>query len=386
VVATVQVQSTTSHNLSQSEPSIEDFLSEARSIFGGQSPWVYNATDNLQIHDTTEENYGWGPGRHVQVVEKDCHGKSFPRYEGDPLAESSIKLIRNTRGRSKRYQVKQVQGLIGNDDVHNYFYDTIKRQSEIGPEIQNIKTGEIIRCAPGGKWSTDQSIYLRHVRKKLKKRMGRIEDAILLTLDVYQTNVLNDIHEKGLNIHPVEYAIMNIWGWANTFLKRLRDHQRVRKIKWAYVGAVLEMQGNGYPHLSLIFRSRTVGKIAAVAKLWDWCPPQGVDYTNRRKVEKKKGHKVDNLHLVNYLTTYVSKANQKQFYDAGSLSKSWSLAAYYGVRTFNLGRSYYEPKIIKPREWVFVGSYNVVTGESIPFTKKGGYENEQNQFTSENTS
>lgn len=211
--------------------------------------------------------------------------------------------------------------MVTENDVYKWFEDLVKRQNEKGSLLRR-DDGKIFFAKPSGRFSTDNKYRSGKMVKKFKRMIGRIDDAILLTLTTYQP-CIEKVMPANTNLSPVAYAICNIGVWISKFLKRLRSYQKRHGVPWEYVGYTLEMQENGFPHVHIIFRGSWIGKIKEIAALWPWCLENGVDYVDKKKLERKKKQKVKGLHLVNYVCGYVAKAAQKVVVN-DKINRSWA--------------------------------------------------------------
>jgi hypothetical protein len=351
---------------------IEEYEKEIGRLFGSVSNGFITSSHNLHTIDNTgvDREYGWkGLFKNIKPVEVEVkkHGKAEKRIienlyidvgdfnEKDPV----IKSIRNTKGKKARLQ-KYELGVYSNEHVFTSFKDLCKRQNENGCILRN--EGKYFFAKPTGRFCDDKKYRTKKLVKKVKKNIGRIDDAILLTLTTYQPSV-EKIMPKNTNLTPVAYAICNIGEWVSSFLKALRAYQQRHGVAWEYVGYTLEMQDNGFPHVHIIFRGSWIGKIEEIAALWKYSDKNGVDYMNKRKLERKTGRKVKGIHLVNYICGYVAKSSQGAIVN-GLVNMSWAFAAFFGIRSFNLSHAYKE-SVIKgiiekvKSAWRYVGKYNL---------------------------
>ncbi|HOE15935.1 MAG TPA: hypothetical protein PLX02_01250 [Syntrophorhabdaceae bacterium] len=300
-----------------------------------------------------------------------------------------IDAIKAVKGKKSRLSLVDLN-LIQEEDVYSTFHSVIEQQSTYGnifvlknPEDQQKGHSERLCLESSSRWNIKGNGYLKKLRKRCKKELGRVVDPLMLTLTVHPSKVIGKM-PGDTNLKPIAWFIMNLGGFINTFLKRLRQHQKRRKIKWEYVGYVLEMNdgtrrpdglGSGWPNIHMIFRSRYVGNINKIAELWDWSEPQGVDYTNRKKLEKKFGTKVKRISLVNYVTKYVSKG--KECLKDGMVHKSWAWVYFFGVRMYNLSHKHLNPVQKSKGLYMCIGSVDMTTGIEIIFKR---YKETKNAF------
>ena len=96
---------------------------------------------------------------------------------------------------------------------------------------------------------------------------------------------------------------------------------------------------NGYPHFHALFNDRWLGDIDEIAALWPYSEPQGVDIMTKNKWEAlHPGQKYTPLRLAKYLSKYLSTS---LFYDnEKGIHKCHAIAAFYGVRMFNMTHEY----------------------------------------------
>ncbi len=240
-------------------------------------------------------------------------------------------------------------GLITRDEIYQSFEKTVYEQNQ---EIQlvNINDGAIIKLHTG-RWCNHKGVRSKHLRKAFKAGIGEITDAIMLTLGTHEKEIL-EFMIPNTNMLPIEWAIVHMGKWVSGFLKRLRQWQEIRGMPWEFVGWVLEFQDSdkglklGFPHVHMIFRGKWIGKIGEIAKLWPYCPPQGVDYMDKKKYEaelrgKRKlraGQHCSSIRLINYLTAYVSDMG-KAVTDLG-IHKGYAWLWFCGGRMYSLGREY----------------------------------------------
>jgi len=113
------------------------------------------------------------------------------------------------------------------------------------------------------------------------------------------------------------------WGWVNEFKKALREYRSRRGQKWSFVGGVVEVMENGYPHWHLAFVGRWVAPKGVISRYWSW------GHTNVKAVSAP----------ARYLAKYISKANFGGMIEVGDwvvvrLSMAYLYA--FGVRLHNL--------------------------------------------------
>ncbi|OPY76042.1 MAG: hypothetical protein A4E64_01692 [Syntrophorhabdus sp. PtaU1.Bin058] len=352
---------------------------------GSQVPvGLYSYSHNLHLFDLEEcysdKAYLFDP--QVQCKDNDGYRKWNEIYiTPKSCDDEKLKTMKGVRG--KRERLKQIDvDYITDDDVYSLFHSTVKQQSDNGnvfilknPGDKQKGYSERLCLESNSRWNIKGNGYLKKLKKRCKKELGRVNDPLMLTLTVQPSKVIEKMPED-TNLKPIAWFIMNLGGYINTFLKRLRQHQKRRKIKWDYVGYVLEMNdgtrrpdgiGSGWPNIHMIFRSRYMGNIQKIAELWDWSEPQGVDYTNRKKLEKKFGTKVKRINLVNYITKYVSKG--KECMKDGKVHKSWAWVYFFGVRMYNLSHRHLNPVQKSKGLYVCIGSIHMPTGIEILFKK-----------------
>jgi len=156
---------------------------------------------------------------------------------------------------------------------------------------------------------------------------------------------------------------VNIGRWVSRFVKSLRQYQVRNGIPWSFVGWTLEFQENGYPHGHLIFKGKWIGDIKAIAALWRYSEPQGVDYMNKAKYEQELrdkgklllGKHVSGIRLINYITAYVSKCSKAV--NQEGVHKGYAWLAFSGGRLFNVAREYKKQRAVNSgvSDWVPFG-------------------------------
>jgi len=260
------------------------------------------------------------------------------------LNYNRIQSIRDLKRRESRLYAYNI-GLLTDKDIYQWFSDLIYRQNNRGYKIINACTREVIESFQG-RFCNRKGKRSAHIQKIFQDSIGEISDCILLTLSTHQTEVMSFM-DPLTNLKPVEFAICNIGRWTSKFLSSLRHYQERNSIPWEFVGWTLQFQENGFPHIHMIFRGRWLGSIQSIARLWPYCEPQGVDYEDKKKYEERlmsegklsPGKHVSGIHLVKYITAYVSKCEKAYIADKG-VHKGYAWLAFSKGRLFSVSRKY----------------------------------------------
>ena len=321
-------------------PALQEWLQEANEVFNG-----FIVVRDNSYTDESIEQYGYER-----------------LYEGIKKKPDVRKIdeIKGLRGREARLIAHEF-GFIREKDVYEWFADLVHRQNNKGVSLRSPEGKQII--ALNGRFCNRRGRRSNGVQKAFKEGVGAITECILLTLTVHENEVRGFMPEN-TNLSPAQFATVNMGNWISGFINRFRQYQRVRGQEWEFVGWAIEFQEgdqkvhhkdplmmyNGFPHVHMIFRGKWLGKIHEIAKLWPYCPDNGVDYMDKKKYEKKlraegklvPGQHASNIRLINYITAYVSKCSKAVAVRDGKVyvHKGYAWLAYTGGRMFNLGREY----------------------------------------------
>ncbi|MHB8109436.1 MAG: hypothetical protein ACYDHW_05300 [Syntrophorhabdaceae bacterium] len=340
----------------------------------------YKDTVNSFIYTSSHK---WGIFRKVDGFEK-WHDSIYTVTGRD----EGIGRIKSVRGKEKRLELYDLN-LIQENDVYEWFFELVKNQSLKKTVLRNQETGEEKAFLQGGRWCMTDKAYEKKLIKKFKKKLGKRSNIMFLSLTIDRRKVFEAM-PPNTNLPPIAWAIMNVGKWTSDFMQSLKAYHRkfnrrakkngTRPIRAYFVGWVLEEQEeSGWPHIHMIWVSNYIGQIQEVAELWPWGGDdgQGVDYVDRKKLErlrKEKGLKANRTNVVNYVIKYIGK-NRKNSDVQGSVSKTMAWIAFFGVRLFNLSHKYAEAIIKKAGSvvWKFVNTYmvnNLFDDEEI-FVKEG---------------
>jgi hypothetical protein len=111
----------------------------------------------------------------------------------------------------------------------------------------------------------------------------------------------------------------------------------------------------------MIFRGKWIGDIHEIAKLWPYCPDNGVDYMNKAKYERKlrsegklkPGQHCSPIRAINYMIKYVAKCG-KAFIKGSGVHKGYAWLAFGGGRMYNIAHEYRRVKAEKEKsEWKY---------------------------------
>ena len=273
-------------------------------------------------------------------------------------------------------------GLIEEHEIYEWFADMVNRQTNTGASLISPSGERII--AQNGRFCNKKGKRSSHIKRVFKEGIGEITDCILLTLTTHEREVMSFMPDN-TNLLPVQYATVNIGKWITYFLRRLRQFQENRGLPWEFVGWTIEFQEgdekihhndplkmyNGFPHVHMIFKGKWIGDIKEIAKLWPYCEPQGVDYMNKAKYERKlrskgklkPGQHASNIRLINYVTSYVSKCRKAVFIKGEGkqkrlyVHKGYAWLAFAGGRLYNVAREYKKEKETKEKKegWKYEG-------------------------------
>lgn len=325
---------------------LSEYVKEAREVFG---PYGFIVT----THNLHSESYGYESLYHRILGRVDYH---------------RINSIKDLRGGKKRIYLYDI-GLIEEKEVYEWFDNMVYRQNNEGAGLINSEGERII--SQGGRFCNKKGKRSIKLQKQFKEGIGEISDCILLTLGTHDKEVIQFMPDN-TNMLPVQYATVMIGQWITYFLRRLRQFQKNRGLAWEFVGWALEFQQgdekvhkknhelmcNGFPHVHMIFRGRWIGNIQEIAKLWPYCEPQGVDYMDKAKYERKlrsqgklkPGQHVSGIRLINYVTAYVSKCSKAVIAKGDGLKKvvdvhkGYAWLAFCGGRMYNVARTYRKVK------------------------------------------
>lgn len=330
-------------------PALQEWIDCADDLFHGKGGFYGFIVTKDNLHS---DSYGYD-----RLYEK---VKRRVDYE-------KINTIKELKGRKKRLYAYEL-GLIRENEVYEWFADLVNRQNNTGARLISPEGKEII--AQNGRFCNKRGKRSIHIQKVFKEGIGEISDCILLTLTTHE-NEVRSVMPENTNLKPVQFATMEVGKWISYFLRRLRQYQKNRGIAWEFVGWTLEFQEgeekgpeghhgdhlkmhNGFPHVHMIFKGKWIGSIEEIASLWPYCEAQGVDYMNKAKYERKlraegklkPWEHVSGIHLINYVTSYVSKCSkavimrEKDIYG----HKGYAWLAYSGGRMFNVAREYKREK------------------------------------------
>lgn len=302
--------------------------------------------------------------------DSDLYGyESLYEKVGRKINYDRINTVKALRGGHKRLYAYEL-GLIRESEVYEWFADLVNRQNNLGAMLQNPEGKQII--AQDGRFCNRKGKRSIHIQKAFKEGIGEMTDCILLTLTVHE-NEVRSLMPENTNLLPVQFATVNVGKWISRFLDRLRKYQARagRNIPWEFVGWTLEFQEgekdgpdghhgdsfkmhNGFPHVHMIFRGKWIGAIKEIAALWPYCEPQGVDYLDRAKYERRlrsqgklaAGRRVAGVRLINYVTAYVSKCSKAVVVKGKDVyvHKGYAWLAFLGGRMFNVTRDYRREK------------------------------------------
>jgi hypothetical protein len=323
-------------------------ISESHNEIGAEGPYGFIVTTD----NSYTNNYGYG---HL-----------YHELKG-PVNYKRIDTIKNLKGGRKRLYIYDL-GLLDERDVYQWFADLVNRQNNTGAALISPEGKQVL--SQNGRFCNKRGKRSIQIQKAFKEGIGEVLDCILLTLTTHEEEVLQFMPEN-TNLLPVQFATITIGSWVSKFINSLRQFQRVRGIPWEFVGWVIEFQKNGYPHIHMIFRGKWIGDVREIAKLWPYCEPQGVDYMNKAKYEKKlrsegklkPGHHTSNIRLINYITSYVSKCGkaviikEEDKRKTVNVHKGYAWLAFIGGRMFNIAREYKKEKQAKEKKegWKYKG-------------------------------
>jgi len=271
-----------------------------------------------------------------------------------------INTIKELKGGRKRLYIYDL-GLLEEKEVYHWFNELVFTQNNSPFPLKSETSGEIIFLFQG-RFCNRKGKRSAHIQNIFKQGIGEISDCILLTLTTHEKEVISFMPDN-TNLLPVQFATVNIGRWVSRFVKSLRQYQVRNGIPWSFVGWTLEFQENGYPHGHLIFKGKWIGDIKAIAALWRYSEPQGVDYMNKAKYEQELrdkgklllGKHVSGIRLINYITAYVSKCSKAV--NQEGVHKGYAWLAFSGGRLFNVAREYKKQRAVNSgvSDWVPFG-------------------------------
>jgi hypothetical protein len=342
---------------------LDEYITEARKVFH-----INPASYGFIV--TTDNSYTYGYEYLYEIISAQ-----------DRIYYNKINNIKELKSGKKRIYLYDL-GLIEEKEIYWWFADLVNRQTNTGASLISPSGERVI--AQNGRFCNKKGKRSSHIKRVFKEGIGEITDCILLTLTTHEKEVRKFMPEN-TNLTPVQYATIMIGKWISGFLNRLRQFQRVRGIPWEFVGWTIEFQEgdekihhndplkmcNGFPHVHMIFRGKWIGDIGEIAKLWPYCEPQGVDYMNKAKYERKlrsqgklkAGKHVSGIRLINYVTAYVSKCSRAVIVKGEGkdkmigVHKGYAWLAFSGGRMFNVAREYKKEKEVKEKKggWKYEG-------------------------------
>lgn len=248
--------------------------------------------------------------------------------------------------------------LISLEDIYETFEFTVYTQNNYGALLEDASGNRVV--VKRGRYNLEPGARASFIQKRLRKELQPFKRVIMLSTTIHQPRV-QAIMPGNTNLLPIEYAIIHAWAWHGKFLKRLRQHMERRGLKWGYIGSVLHFQDsddmNGFPQFHALFDNAWLGNIDEIAALWPYSERQGVDIMTKAKYEQQNpGKKYTPLRLAKYLSKYLSKS---LFYDeVKGVHKCHAIAAFYGVRMFNMAHEYKaapKPKKETTGDWKYIG-------------------------------
>lgn len=346
-------QALTSVSKPACDPALQTWVDCADDLFHGDGR-LYGfivTTDNCTQKESLKE-YGY---------------ESLYEKVGRKINYDRINTVKALRGGQKRLYAYEL-GLIRESEVYEWFADLVNRQNNLGAVLQNPEGKQII--TQGGRFCNRKGKRSIHIQKAFKEGIGEITDCILLSLTVHE-NEVQALMPDNTNLLPVQFATVNVGKWVSRFVHRLRNYQNKRGIPWEFVGWTVEFQEgekdgpdghhgdpfkmhNGFPHVHMIFRGKWIGAIKEIAALWPYSEPQGVDYLDRAKYERRlrsqgklaAGRRVAGVRLINYVTAYVSKCSKAVVVKGKDVyvHKGYAWLAFMGGRMFSVTREYRREK------------------------------------------
>jgi len=342
-------QATTSDRKPACDPALQTWVDCADDLFHGKGSFYgfIVSTDNSYTGECPDR-YGY-ECLYERVKEK-----------ADYRKVDEIKGLRGGKARLTAYEL----GFIREGDVYAWFSDLVHRQNNRAAFLRNPEGKQII--AQDGRFCNRKGRRSVQIQKAFKEGIAEITDCILLTLTTHEKEVRAFMPDN-TNLLPVQFATVNVGKWISVFVNRLRQFQRVRGIPWEFVGWTVEFQEgekdgpdghhgdpfkmhNGFPHVHMIFRGKWIGAIREIAALWPYSEPQGVDYLDRAKYERRlrsqgklaAGRRVAGVRLINYVTAYVSKCSKAVVVKDGKayVHKGYAWLAFVGGRMFSVAREY----------------------------------------------
>jgi len=318
---------------------LQDWVTESKKIFGS------NGLEVLRTNVHEKENKkqkGWKELYYpVDKLKYSKYAGEIRGYRG--LFEKSAKGGESKRSVTRRDNLMWMfeHGLITEEGVYAIFYDTFMRQN-LPVVLEKDGKKKVIENYSARFNRSRAAGY--HVRKRMKHQLTYAESPLMVTLTISKEKV-EPLLTYNTNLDPVTFSIWNIGSWIRDFQRRLFMYQQRRDIKWAFLGWVLEFQGEkedteerqyfnrGYPHPHIIYDSKWMGDIREIQELW----PYGiVELTTKRDIIKKHpGRKYDRLSVANYIYKYLTKARSKAVCALG-LHKGYAWLAFSGGRIFSI--------------------------------------------------
>lgn len=273
--------------------------------------------------------------------------------------------IEKIRGRKKREYFYNL-GLIRDDDIYAAFARCVGAQRAYGHIFKNALTGEAAYSRDKGRWGYPKA-YLRNLRRRIKVELGVCKNPIMLTLSVSPEKVADKL-PWNTSMLPIPWFIFHLGEFLSDFRERLWKYQKKKEIPWTFVAWVVEIGESGWPNMHWIFEGPWIGKIGDIAALWPWSEHQGVDISDVAKLRRRHPEKrYTDLHLVNYITKYVTKARDA-FVD-GKVHQSWAWVYFAGTRMFAIRNSILEKGPKPAGKWECTGRVSLKYGVEHSFKR-----------------
>lgn len=222
-------------------------------------------------------------------------------------------------------------GVIAQEDVYAWFYDLWWRQNN-NAVIVEYDGKKMAIDNYSGRWNRRKP-WGAKVRSKIRREMEEVNSPVLLTLTL-NLEITSKMMPKNTNMDEVVFTIVNIGKWISKFLHKYENFKRHNNGA-EFVAWVLEFNdGNqrGVPHVHMILDGNWVGDYNKIRDMWGL---GNIDVQTAETFRKKyPERKYDKIRLSNYLTKYVSKAD-----DAVSIkgiNKAYAWLAFSGGRIFNV--------------------------------------------------
>lgn len=203
---------------------------------------------------------------------------------------------------------------------------------------------EMMRLKQRSRWNLDGYPWRKYWKGRIRQQFLRLNRATMITLTYDRDRFLELCPPPpDWPLSTAAWAVLMSRYHLIEFRRRLWDWCERNGRSWLWLGSVLELQEDGWPHFHILWIGHGAPPPPLMVELWGWCQAQALDVT------RSEGTAPD-LYLSKYLTKFEEEI-RASFEGQGELWKSDKLDSLIVLWWFRIRQFAFRPKRCVPA-WV----------------------------------